>query len=232
MADNPEQAAANARRMAAEALAGGDATGWFEKLYAAAGRHEAEVPWDRGGDPNPLLAGWFDLDGRNGDGLTALVIGSGMGDDAELVARRGFRTTAFDIAPTAIRAARERHPGSAVRYVVADLLDPPAEWRDGFALVIESMTVQSLPRSLRDRAIEAVRSFVAPGGTLLVIAFALRNGDSAGESGPPWPLTGEELAQFAAGSLRQSETELVVREDGAEIWRARFDATGGGAPTG
>jgi hypothetical protein len=37
-------------------------------------------------------------------------------------------------------------------------------------LVVESLTVQSLPRQLRAAAIARVREVVAPGGTLLVIA--------------------------------------------------------------
>jgi hypothetical protein len=46
------------------------------------------------------------------------------------------------------------------------LLDPPAGWRGGFDLVLESLTVQSLPRQLRPAAIARVRELVAPGGTL------------------------------------------------------------------
>jgi len=34
-----------ARRLAADSIASGDATGWFETLYAAAERGAATVPW-------------------------------------------------------------------------------------------------------------------------------------------------------------------------------------------
>ena len=34
-------------RLAAESLAGGDPTGWFQRLYADAGNGVGAVPWDR-----------------------------------------------------------------------------------------------------------------------------------------------------------------------------------------
>jgi len=34
-----------ARRLAADSIASGDDTGWFETLYAAAGHGTATVPW-------------------------------------------------------------------------------------------------------------------------------------------------------------------------------------------
>jgi 2-polyprenyl-3-methyl-5-hydroxy-6-metoxy-1,4-benzoquinol methylase len=77
------------------------------------------------------------------------VVGCGLGEDAEFLARLGFATVAFDFAHTAVEAARRRHPGSPVRYQVANLLDPRQEWREAFDLVIESLTVRSLPRSFR-----------------------------------------------------------------------------------
>jgi SAM-dependent methyltransferase len=115
---------------------------WFEPLYRAAERGEREIPWDRG-EPNPALVDW--TRGLDGSGRRALVVGSGTGDDAELVAGLGFATTAFDIAGTAIAISRRRFPGSRVDYRVADLLAPPAEWSRAFDFVVESITVQALP---------------------------------------------------------------------------------------
>ena len=75
---------------------------------------------------------------------------------------------------------------AAMSNAVADLLAPPAEWAGAFDLVVECNNVQALPRELRDTATAAVASFVAPGGTLLVVAAAAT---AWGEDGPPWPLT-------------------------------------------
>ncbi|WP_280305867.1 class I SAM-dependent methyltransferase [Nocardia neocaledoniensis] len=206
------------RRLAAEALAANDPTGWFEPLYAEAAAGSAPVPWDRP-DPNPLLVDWF-AGHPTSQGTRALVIGCGFGTDAEFVAARGSRTTAFDISPTAIRGARARHPESPVAYQVADLLNPPATWTAAFDLVIESITVQSLPPAVREPATAALRTFLAPGATLLVIA------DIAGAPlpGPPWPLTPEDIDAIATPDLTPVRVERLPRPDlpGRHRWRAEF----------
>jgi SAM-dependent methyltransferase len=207
-------------RLSAAALAAGDATGWFDALYLAAEGGTATVPWDRPA-PTALLVDWARLTGLAGTGRRALVVGCGPGRDAEFIAGLGFATTAFDISETAIRLARERHPDSTVDYRVADLLAPPDDWRQAFDLVAESNNVQALPRSLRARATERVASFVAPGGTLLVLAAAATAAEGAG---PPWPLTRAEVDAFATGGLRQeSLQELPAPDDPLVLrWRAVF----------
>ena len=140
------------RRMAAESLAVDDPTGWFERLYVAAEDGVAVVPWDRGA-PHQLLVQWAQAGNLGGGGRRAFVVGCGLGSDAEYVAELGFDTVAFDVAATAVRAASRRFPDSAVRYRTADLLDPPAEWREAFDLVVESLTVQALPDPPRREAI-------------------------------------------------------------------------------
>ena len=205
-----EPGRADTRRLAAASLARGDATGWFEELYAEAGEGLAEVPWDRPEASASLVSAGL----PRGSGLRALVVGCGTGRDAEYVAGLGYATTAFDISPTAVRTARTRHPGSAVDYLVADLLSPPAAWRRGFDLVVESNTVQALPRRLRERASAAVAGFVVPGGTLLVLAMAA---ETPSDDGPPWPLTRGEVDLFAVDGVSASGVEEL-----AGRWRAMF----------
>ncbi len=209
------------RRLAAEALADDDATGWFERLYVAAQAGAAVVPWDRGA-PHQMLVEWGSAAGVEGGGRRALVVGAGLGADAEYVAALGFDTVAFDISPTAVRTARERHPGSAVEYRTADLLDPPAEWHEAFDLVVESLTVQSLPERLHAAAMARVREMVSPGGTLLVLATARDERDGPVD-GPPWPLTRAELDTFATGGLDAVRVEDVHDGGpGPHRWRAEF----------
>jgi hypothetical protein len=57
-----------------------------------------------------------------------------------------------------------------VRYLVADLLNPPADWLHAFDLVVEIISVQALPDPSRRQAIINVGRLVAPAGTLLVVA--------------------------------------------------------------
>ena len=192
-------------------------TAWFERLYAAAETGDAQVPWFSGG-PNPFLEQWVRERAADGAGRRALVIGTALGDDAEMLAARGYTVTAFDIAPTAIERARRRFPDSDVDYVVADLLDLPSEWREAFDLVAEAITVQSLSVALRDQAIAAIASTLAPGGTLVVVS-GIWEGDGS-RDGPPWPLTRSELDLFER-SLRP--VDVGVARIGAEArWRGEY----------
>jgi len=138
------------------------------------------------------------------------------------VARLGFRTTAFDVSPAAIANVHARFPDSTVDYHVANLLDPPAEWVNAFDLVVESYTVQAMPRSVRQRATANVGAFVAPGGTLLVIqAYA----EATAEHGPPWPPTRVEIDAIAAGGL-VTERVTVVDSPSGRQWLAEFRRRG------
>ncbi|MEV6851685.1 class I SAM-dependent methyltransferase [Actinoplanes sp. NPDC051411] len=205
----------DADRLAGPSLAAGDATGWFDRLYQEAAAGRAVVPWDR---PSP--SGGLDSAGLPaGDGRRALVVGCGLGRDAEFVAGLGYATTAFDISPTAVRDARARHPGTSVSYQVADLLSPPASWSAAWDLVVESNTVQALPRALRPAATASVASFLAPGGTLVVLAAAL---DSPSEQGPPWPLTHDEISAFAGDEVRAVTIERIGSDRFDGRWRAVF----------
>jgi SAM-dependent methyltransferase len=205
-------------RLAARSIADGDPTGWFDRLYAAGVDGLVEMPWDRS-EPHPLVAEWAAA-GVDGGGRTAVVVGCGLGADAEYLSGLGFATTAFDVAPTAVRVARERHPGSTVDYRVADLLDLPADWSRAFDLVVDVFTVQALPDPPRREAIVDVGRLVAPGGSLLVVAF---RGELDGPH-PPWPLSRDEIDAFATDGLtvvRVEEIEDSRRAFGSR-WRAEF----------
>ncbi|MFD1535746.1 class I SAM-dependent methyltransferase [Nonomuraea guangzhouensis] len=208
---------ADSRRLAAESLAAGDPTGWFERLYAESETGEAIVPWDSQ-RPHPLLAEWR-LGSEAGVGRRALVVGCGLGDDAEYLSRFGYDTVAFDVSESAVRLAMERFPASTVDYRAADLLAPPKEWRHAFDLVVEIMTVQALPEHLHAPAIASVAGFVRPGGTLLVIASAREEGGPV--FAPPWPLTPSEIASFASDGLIADQIE-DLRDPERHRCRATF----------
>jgi SAM-dependent methyltransferase len=180
-----EEARKRVRSMAEGFLSRGEATGWFEQLYKAAGGDADAIPWaDRTANPN--LVAWLDREKIVGRGRRALVVGCGLGDDAEALSRRGFDVTAFDIAPTAIDWCKKRFTETKIDFVAADLLDPPKQWSRAFDFVFESYTLQAVPPEVRDRMIPRVAEFVAPGGTLLIIC---RGRDETEEQASlPWPL--------------------------------------------
>lgn len=199
------------RVLARASLAEGNPTGWFEQLYSAAARGEAELPWARN-VPNAELAAWA----SPGEGRRALVVGSALGDDAEFLAATGWAVTAFDVASTAIEAARTRFPTSTVDYVVADLLNPPAQWRQAFDLIVEIMNIQAMPRDFRPAAVASLAGFLAPGGTALVCEVAEENMDMANWQSPPWPFSRADVESVAQDGVRLVSLETI--RDGARYW--------------
>lgn len=178
-----------ARELAERALASGDATGWFDDIYA---EDDAAIPWAHSA-PNPHLVRW--LDGReNAADASALVVGCGLGDDVEALHARGYDAVGFDVSPRAVERCRERFSDTGSRYRVADLFDAPDDWSRAFDLVVESYTLQALPDAERGRAFAPIADFVAPGGTLLVVCRGRDGDEDPGRL--PWPLTREEVRRF------------------------------------
>lgn len=211
--------------LAAEAYASGEPNAWFDRLYGEGVAGRISMPWDRDAR-HPLLSDWAEglfagAPGRAlwGAGRRALVVGCGLGADAEYLASLGFATTAFDLSPNAVATARSRHPESAVDYRVADLLAPPAEWAAAFDLVVEIFTIQAMPDPPRSQAIPNITGFVAPGGTLFAVAFRA-DGDVDDTSGPPFALSATTLRSLAGDRL------VVEHLDSPRpgLWRAVFRA--------
>lgn len=175
---------------------------FFEARYRSAQREAATIPW-ASLEPSRFVveqARTIVPSGRD-----ALVVGCGLGDDAEHLASLGWSVTAFDVSPSAIAWCRERFEQSAVDYVVADLFDSDSEWLGRFSLVVEVATIQSLAPEHRRRTIEAIAALVGPGGTLLVSAIGRLGGDHG--SGPPWPVTRDELRWFESFGLDEVSFE-------------------------
>lgn len=180
-------------------------------MYAGAEAGFSTVPWDHG-EPTPYLVEWmaerFAVCSEPG---RAVVIGCAYGDDAELVASYGFDVTGFDVSPTAVEAARRRHPASAVEYRQADLLSLPSSLTGAFDLVVECTTLQSMPPRLHGRAAEGVAALCAPGGTVLVIARCPRDDDP---SGPPWLLEESEVRRLATSDVRLTRMRRIAMRGG------------------
>jgi SAM-dependent methyltransferase len=212
-----------ARALAKESIEAGDAVGWFERLYAEAGRGAAIVPWADLA-PNPHVVEWLDREapppGR------ALDVGCGLGDTAEDLARRGFGVVAFDVAASAVEEARRRFPKSPVDYRVADLLRLPPDFAGAFDLVVECYTLQVLPPEARARAIGSLRRTLRPGGTLLVVARGREPDEPPGQM--PWPLPRAEVEAIATPDLALERFEdFLDREDPpVRRFRARFRRAG------
>jgi SAM-dependent methyltransferase len=186
----------------------GDYTGWFETLYAEAQGNIDVIPWAERG-VNVWLQEWIETTQLNLLDRQVLVVGCGLGDDAEYLAKLGAKVTAFDLSPTAIEWCHQRFPDSQVNYQVTDLFIAPTDWHHKFDLVIEIYTIQAIPASIRAQAIDCIGNFVAPNGKLLVVCRG-RNSEDPVRDLPPFALTQSELNRFTDSGLTQGSIEDFI----------------------
>lgn len=213
------QARARLKRLAADSLKTGDPTSWFEILYQSAEGNTEAIPWAHL-TANSLLMEWLTRHQGAGEGKRALVVGCGLGDDAEALSGAGYAVTAFDVSAEAIAWCQRRFPDSAVQYTVADLLALPDEWHGRFDLIVEAYTLQSLPEeALRVQAADQLARCLATGGSLLVICRARDAQDERGTM--PWPLTREEVMVFSRLGLQEVTLEELRDEDEPSVRRFR-----------
>jgi ubiquinone/menaquinone biosynthesis C-methylase UbiE len=208
----PEPDRTRARELAAQSRLAGDPTGWFDQLYREQDEGKQVVPWaDCGINPN--------LPQLDGAGKRALIVGCGLGDDAEQFASWGFETTAFDVSPAAVRACKKRFPKTQVAYGTADLLHPPPEWTGKFDLVVEIYTLQVLPQELRPQAIRGLAGFAKKGGRVLLIARSRDEDEPEGQM--PWPLTRRDLDEFTRLGLQEESFEDFLDRESPPVRRFR-----------
>ncbi len=140
---------------------------WFEQVYTTARGDTSEIPWAEL-EPKAPLVEW--LKTNKGNRRTALDVGCGLGDNANALHEAGWKTSAFDVAPTAIEWAKKRFPAGIIDFRCADLFNPPEDWVGKFDLVYECFTLQAIGVEMRGDAAMPLKSLVAPGGTLIILA--------------------------------------------------------------
>ncbi|MCB1024184.1 MAG: SAM-dependent methyltransferase, partial [Acidobacteria bacterium] len=84
----------------------------------------------------------------------------------------------------------------------------PKEWSRAFDFVLEVYTIQALPLSIREKAIEAIAGFVAEGGVLVVVQ-RFRENDEEPEA-LPWPVSPEDLSGFEKSGLTQTGFSIFI----------------------
>ena len=179
-------------------------TGWFDSIYTDAQGDHRDVFW-ADLEPCPYLLKWLKSCIFKHTGRKAIVIGCGVGDDAEALSEAGYEVTAFDISAEAIRLCRNRYLASTVNYLVADLFDYPAQWTESFELVYECNTIQVLPGKYRIQARDAMVSLLAPQGYILVSCRSRLKGEQ--EEDIPLPLDKGEIDGFIQQGLREESFE-------------------------
>ena len=216
----PQNLREKVKSLATESSQQENPSGWFETLYAEANGDSRQVPWAKN-SPHPYLQDWLELFTPSRESCSALVIGCGLGDDAEALANQGYQVTAFDISPTAIAWCKKRFPHSTVTYLFADLFNLPSLWNNSFDLVYECRNIQALPLSSRKQVIGAIASLVSAQGTILVIT-RLRE-DDAEPDGPPWALSEQELSQFSQLGLTEMRRDVFVEGEDVIVKQVRIE---------
>ncbi|MEM9216269.1 MAG: class I SAM-dependent methyltransferase [Cyanobacteria bacterium P01_F01_bin.150] len=207
------------KELATQASKSGRPSDWFETLYQESKGDTQQIPWAKL-KPHPYLSEWLENRAIQGNGKTALVVGCGLGDDAEALSALGFTVTAFDVAPSAIAWCQQRFPDSTVTYQVADLFTLPEAWQRSFDLVVEIRNIQALPLSVRSEAIKAVATTVAPEGQLL-LTTRIRMTDEVPD-GPPWPLSESELSQFQQWGLADQQRDIFTVSEQPPVTQIRL----------
>lgn len=194
---------------------------WFDNIYVKAKGDSKQVPWANM-TANAYLKDWLNQHPLEKN-LKALVIGCGLGDDAEALAEKGFNVTAFDISPTAIDWCKQRFPNSTVNYVVADLFDAnlTKEWQRNFNFVFEARTIQSLPLQVREQVMAAIAQLVAEEGTLLVVTVTRDTPEEP--NGPPYPLSLEEVDYFLKLGLEEIQRNSYSEKNSRFSKRLRIE---------
>jgi SAM-dependent methyltransferase len=198
---------------------------WFEAVYALANGDPARVPWANLA-PYPLTQAWIVAHAKEISGLRVLDVGCGLGDNAECFAAAGARVTAFDFVGDAVQWAKQRFPATKVAYAQGDLFFLPDAWRQNFDLVHECYTLQALSSELIPQALAALKSALAPGGKLLIVARARDEADEI--KGPPWPLPPSVFDEAKRQGLAALSIEDIpaVAGGASRHWRALLRRAG------
>ena len=141
------------------------------------------------------------------------MVGCGLGDDAKYLHDLGFKVTAFDISQTAIDWAKRLYGNADIRFETADLFKSPQDWAGAFDFVLEIYTIQPLPLEMRPQVIDAIATFVAEKGKLVVVTRGRE--DDVEPDVLPWPMSRRDLSRFEENGLTQNDLVVMppVEED-------------------
>lgn len=143
-----------------------------------------DTGWDKGQCAPPLarLLG----EGLIPAGGHLAIVGAGRAHEAFEAVRRGYRVTAIDFAPEAIRAMREGMAATGLTFeaLQADVFTLHQTHPRAFDAVLEHTCYCAIDPSTRDRYVTAIEGTLKPGGLLLGLFY-----NHGRTGGPPFDTT-------------------------------------------
>lgn len=147
-----------------------------------------DMPWEKG-EPSPGLVDFLAEQGSR-PGEAVLVPGCGTGHDVRAWAKAGYKPTGLDLAPSAVKLARERTlaAGLQAEFHERDFLasDPaqPYDW------VFEHTLFCAINPDRREDYVRAVLRWLKPGGHFLAVHYIIPDTE-----GPPFGTTEAEILE-------------------------------------
>jgi MOSC domain-containing protein YiiM/predicted O-methyltransferase YrrM len=187
-----------------------DSSRWNER-YA-----KSDTPWETGQPSTELQRFLTEIAIRP---CRALELGCGTGASSVWLAQLGFDVTALDISSSAIERARQRADaaGVRVRFLVADVLNPPPELAGPFDFFFDRGCYHVVRREDATAYLKTLRHLTASGTLGLVLAG---NAREPHEPGPP--AVREEQIRSELGSLFDIVQLREFRFDQVEAVGVRF----------
>ncbi len=146
--------------------------------------------WDLGG-PNPVFRRLAEE--KQFSPGKMIVLGAGRGHDARLFASYGFKVTAVDFAPEAVRAMRElQNPRAPITVLQQDIFNLPDSLNGAFDYALEYTCFCAIDPARRAEYADVVTGLLRPGGTYIDLAFPL----DVHEGGPPFTVSIPEILRL------------------------------------
>jgi SAM-dependent methyltransferase len=147
-----------------------------------------DMPWEKG-EPSPGLVDFLAAHPEL-PRATVAVPGCGTGHDVRAWAQAGFTAWGFDLAPSAVKLARERTQAASLhaRFQSADFLsEPPPQ---PFDWLFEHTLFCAINPEQRADYVRGVIRWLKPGGQLLAVHYLIPDVE-----GPPFGTTRAEITQ-------------------------------------
>lgn len=154
------------------------------------------MPWEKG-RPHPALVEFLRREPVRG---RVLVPGCGFGHDVRAIAATADDVVGVDIAPSAVRSAKNHPAVGGEKYELGDFFNLKSAHHGAFDWVFEHTCFCAIPPELRAHYVAAAAGALRTGGRLLAI-FYMNPQMDPGESGPPFGSSRADLDSLFGGAF-------------------------------